>query len=97
MEDIMDKLKESASYVDKLPEEFIDSGCAVVMAAHGDRCLGSIRGSYQMLTKLLAYCIVSDPDFGRAIEDALDACKKVKMKTPSIAALSSKKKNRHVC
>ena len=90
----MNKLEESAVYVDELPEEFLDSGCAVVMAAHAGRCLGSIRGSYQMLTKLLVYCIVSDPDFGRAVEDALGFVDKVKVKP---TAFSSKKKSRHVC
>ncbi|DBA55819.1 hypothetical protein [Porphyromonas gingivalis] len=97
MDNVLDKLEEIKAFVDGLSDEFTDKGCAVVMAAHAGRCLGSIRGSYQMLTKLLAYCMTSDSDFESAVEEALRFCKNRRTEALLVACGSGKKKNSHVC
>ncbi|DBA55686.1 TPA_asm: hypothetical protein [Porphyromonas phage phage022a_WW2931] len=97
MDDVLDKLEEIKAFVDGLSDEFTDKGCAVVMAAHGGRCMGSVRGSYKMLTKLLAYCMISDSDFENAVDEALRFCKKKQADALLVAFGGDKKKNSHVC
>ncbi|ATR90063.1 hypothetical protein CS544_02450 [Porphyromonas gingivalis] len=97
MDDVLDKLSEAKAFVDGLSDEFTDNGCAILMAACGSRCMGSVRGSYKMLTKLLAYCMTSDSDFEAAVEEALRFCKNRRTEALLVACGSGKKKNSHVC